>query len=581
MGARKLPRLLQGFTLVIYLSPLATYAAQQELIWGKEEDHTSLLKNFSLEHTAPISPDLQLPTNLSFQKNTINTLRFVSGDVDTSQVSHIRYNQYYDGLPVFGAQVIYHISSKANTTVTGLLIDDIDQDIPNLDGKITIGQAEAIATAGNSVATRINTRKIIYFDKNHSSKAILAYHISYVKKTSRGPSISSYIIDANKGTVLQEWDALPKSEIGQGPGGVTFNNLPYRSGRYQFGNLEAGTNALGKFDILFQNNACSISNNLFRVINLKNQEVAQLPFDLPISTASEIAYQLIPFVYACSSPNYANLTDNGFAPVNDGLSPINDVTYFVKQTFSMLTSQYKVPSPIGTQLPLRVYTHLADFDNAFACGPHCMQEGGIVGPQQLVFGNGKTRFAPLTEADVVSHELGHLVTDHFSTLIYSQQSGGINEAFSDITGMTFNNYLRTALGFTWYWNGNDWTIGANISKTGKPLRYMNNPPLDGRSIDNAANFIPGMNVHYSSGVFNKAFYLLSTTPGWTISKAYRIILDANMHYWIPGTDFAYGACGVIQAAYNRGYPYQDVIIAFSRVGVTCLVGQSAIMATNN
>ncbi len=90
------------------------------------------------------------------------------------------------------------------------------------------------------------------------------------------------LFDANKGTVLQQWDALPKSELGQGPGGVTFNNSPYRQGFYQFGNLETNTNALGKSDILLQNNGCTISNNLFRVINLKNQTETQLPFDLPI-----------------------------------------------------------------------------------------------------------------------------------------------------------------------------------------------------------------------------------------------------------------------------------------------------------
>ncbi|WP_454782064.1 hypothetical protein [Legionella sp. WA2022007384] len=114
--------------------------------------------------------------------------------MDAFQVSHIRYNQCYGGVPVFGAQVIYHISPQANPTVTGLLIDDIAQDIPNLEGKISIAQAETIAAAGNPVTTGINTKKIIYFDKNSSSKAILAYHISYLQKTSSGPSIPSYII---------------------------------------------------------------------------------------------------------------------------------------------------------------------------------------------------------------------------------------------------------------------------------------------------------------------------------------------------------------------------------------------------
>jgi len=59
-------------------------------------------------------------------------------------------------------------------------------------------------------------------------------------------------------------------------------------------------------------------------------------------------------------------------------------------------------------------------------------------------------------------------------------------------------------------------------------------------------------VHYSSGVYNRAFYLLSVTHGWTIKKAFRVMLDANKNYWIPATNFKSGACGVIQAAKNRG-----------------------------
>ncbi|WP_454781933.1 hypothetical protein [Legionella sp. WA2022007384] len=47
MKARKLPRLLQGFTLVIYLSPLTIgYAAQQQILWGTVDDPASLLENF-------------------------------------------------------------------------------------------------------------------------------------------------------------------------------------------------------------------------------------------------------------------------------------------------------------------------------------------------------------------------------------------------------------------------------------------------------------------------------------------------------------------------------------------------------
>jgi pseudolysin len=145
----------------------------------------------------------------------------------------------------------------------------------------------------------------------------------------------------------------------------------------------------------------------------------------------------------------------------------------------------------------------------------------------------------------------------------------MNEAFSDITGMAINNYMRTNLGYAWYWDGLDWTTGSTINKQGRPMRWLNTPTRDGVSIDNAINYRTGMNTHFSSGVYNKAFYLLSTKPGWNIQKAYEIILDANRFYWTPGSTFANGACGVITATTRRGYSVADVRNVFSQVGVNC------------
>ena len=54
---------------------------------------------------------------------------------------------------------------------------------------------------------------------------------------------------------------------------------------------------------------------------------------------------------------------------------------------------------------------------------------------------------------------------------------------------------------------NDFLIGYSIFKEdGKALRYMEDPARDGRSIGSALDYRSGMDVHYSSGVFNRAFY---------------------------------------------------------------------------
>jgi hypothetical protein len=122
----------------------------------------------------------------------------------------------------------------------------------------------------------------------------------------------------------------------------------------------------------------------------------------------------------------------------------------------------------------------------------------------------------------------------------------------------------------YYWKGsNDFLVGHEIFKGSGSLRYMANPPQDGGSIDNAADYYSGIDVHYSSGVFNKAFYLLATTSGWDTPKAFKVFARANALYWSSGSDYNDAACGVETAATDLGFSVANVTAAFSQVGVSC------------
>ena len=139
-------------------------------------------------------------------------------------------------------------------------------------------------------------------------------------------------------------------------------------------------------------------------------------------------------------------------------------------------------------------------------------------------------------------------------------SGGMNEAFSDMAGEAAESYMHGT---------NDWLVGQEIFKSSGALRYMNNPPQDGRSIDHADQFA-NQDVHYTSGVFNKAFYLLATTNGWSTRTAFEVMALANQTYWTAGSTFDEGGCGVYNAAGDKGYNQADVRAAFAAVGVyTC------------
>ena len=96
-------------------------------------------------------------------------------------------------------------------------------------------------------------------------------------------------------------------------------------------------------------------------------------------------------------------------------------------------------------------------------------------------------------------------------LIYSGESGGLNEATSDILGTGVEFYANNAL------QPPNWFIGDTIFVTpgpGKWIRSMYKPSMDGISFDcyvatRGGNNFAAFDPHYTSGVANHFFYLLS------------------------------------------------------------------------
>jgi hypothetical protein len=187
----------------------------------------------------------------------------------------------------------------------------------------------------------------------------------------------------------------------------------------------------------------------------------------------------------------------------------------------------------------------------------------------MTFGDGYTTFYPLVALDVVAHEVSHGFTDYNSDLIYSGESGGINESFSDMAGEAAKYYMRGT---------NDFMTGYDIFKDPDgALRYLCDPPLDGRSIDHVDDYYTGMDVHYSSGIFNKAFCLIAQSPGWNTRMAFDIFVKANMDYWTPSTNFQQGAECAQAAAADYGYSCEDVRDAFAVVGIPLNCGDPVDM----
>ncbi|MFG2577064.1 M4 family metallopeptidase [Streptomyces sp. NPDC048481] len=127
----------------------------------------------------------------------------------------------------------------------------------------------------------------------------------------------------------------------------------------------------------------------------------------------------------------------------------------------------------------------------------------------MTYGDGSGNTHALTSLDVAGHEMSHGVTSNTAGLNYTGESGGLNEATSDIFGTGVEFYANNSS------DVGDYLIGEkiDINGDGSPLRYMDKPSKDGGSADSWYSGVGNLDVHYSSGPANHMFYLLSEGSG--------------------------------------------------------------------
>ena len=157
---------------------------------------------------------------------------------------------------------------------------------------------------------------------------------------------------------------------------------------------------------------------------------------------------------------------------------------------------------------------------------------------------GKNGSNHLSSMDIMAHEFSHGVTNYSAGLVYSGESGALNESFSDIFGTMVEGWTGAG--------GFDWTMGEDANFT---IRSMSNPPDFGQP-DSYNNFVPGGGVHTNSGIQNKWFYLLSaggthngvTVDGIGSGKAAQIAFRNLTVYLNSGSNHPNARSGAIQAA---------------------------------
>ncbi|WP_447834724.1 M4 family metallopeptidase [Aeromonas veronii] len=416
-----------------------------------------------------------------------------------------RMQQLYQGLAVYGYSIVQGSGNGVLNEREGSVVTGISEDVDTTTPTLNSSEAIELARTSKGVAgtSPANARLLITLDS--TQKARLAYLVDFIYQSGDSIARPFTMIDAHSGEVIDQWEGLARQEA-RGYGGNQ------KSGRYDF---SSGSN-YGPMQVSAD---CRMETPNVRTIDMRHQQYGGVvhQFNCPVNTAR---------------------------PVNGAYSPLNDAHFFGQKVFDLYREWLGV-NPLRQQLVMRVH-YGSNYGNAFWDG------------RQMTFGDGNSSTYPFATWDVIAHEVSHGFTEQHSGLQYRGMSGGINESFSDVSGAALGQFLHGSF---------SWKVGEHVMKHSEAMRYFIQPSRDGASIDHVSRYYNGMDVHHSSGVFNKAFYHLATSKEWDIRKAFTAYATANRLYWGPTTDFQQGADGICKAAAKLGYDTSAVTKAFAQVGI--------------
>jgi len=556
--------------------PMAILIFASSLTYGATQINTHQLSSFTLNTI--LQPN---ETNLSD-----STFRTISTHTDNNRITHVRLQQTFHGYDVWGGEIILHLPHDGgsyrdlhnnqfnlplNATSNGFYYSHLQYDLSNPLTRETSRQTVAaniidtyLHTAKlQATASKIQIKTIVYI-LPATGKAVWAYYIeAQIHNQFAVLAEPCFIVDAYSNEIYHQWDKIEK----ENPQTVFVGGY---GGNQTTGELNFDGTSYPTFSLTRLYSIDPLSKNFRGKCYLQNDALLITPSTVGTITA---------YSFPCTSvdPQHNNLYWNdAFLATNGGYSPPNDAMYGISLVNQFFESWYGLPIFTKDDGKTAAQIETLIFDQPF---DYVIERDSSwdVQDKYLFLGRGGNGFYPLTSPEVIAHELAHAFTMQHSNLFYTYGSGAMNEAFSDMASEALEFYLT---------GNNDWRVEKEViadpvavgckDEQDCAIRYMDNPPKDEKSYDDVVQaMIYNPDVHYGSGVFNKMFYLLSTSPHWNIQKAFNVMVAANENYWTKGTtsaaDYKQIACGIVAAAKDfqtndASYDVNSVILALKGVG---------------
>ena len=448
--------------------------------------------------------------------------QLTSEQMENSGQSHLRFQQTYRGVPLFGKELLVHL--------------DGERDVYLLQGRYepTPKTIETLPSITPEAATSAAFKDIglgVY--KLPASTSALVIHtstrgdmkLSYkIVTTPRLDERWIHFVDAKSGAVIDRiYDVQEAVVAGSGTdlNGQGRNFTAWQADKFYLIDPNTPTSDAGSYDPISAINAGNPRGDTF-ILTAKNLDGSNLDF------------------VTSTSANSWDAT---------GVSAADNT----RKVFDYYQTTHKRNSIDGKGGSLLAVIHFdSRLDNAFWSSPY------------MVYGDGDTTFKPLAGClDVAGHEMTHGVVENTAGLIYQNQSGALNESFADIFGAMVDR--------------DDWTLGEDCTKRSPfYLRNMANPALglsrqptkmsEYRQLPQTKDGDNG-GVHVNSGIPNRAAYLIAEGLsveglGTSIRREHteRIFYRALTTYLTQSSQFLDARRATINAAKDL-FPGEEVSVA--------------------
>ena len=436
-------------------------------------------------------------------KNPQEELQLRRRDVDRLGRSHLRFSQAYKTLPVWPSELIVHLDPEGHVDVmNGSFVPTPRKMLtaPVVSAEIAVEHARAAMPDGAEAAAG-TPELIVYAPGDRPPR--LAWNIELTA------SIVSHwlvVIDAMSGITLTAFNQVMDAGV-SGSGIDLFGATQPLNVWAEGGSFFMVDASKPMFDPALSPLSSSTTTGSIIILDAANQDPDDEEFE---------------FFFVTSG------TGTAWSP-RDAVS----AAFGLSETYDYFWDRHGRNS-LDDQggMMIGVVRIGQEFENAFWNG------------QFMGFGDGMPFAGAL---DVVAHELTHAVTDHSAKLLYRNQSGALNEAFSDIFGEAVE---------AWSFGEADWVNGSQLEE---PTRSLIDPssleicPGCGRNYPaSMSEFIGPQDpfldrfedrnnggVHFNSSIINHAFYLLAEGLDGAIGigDAERIFYRALVFHLAPNSQF--------------------------------------------